>query len=79
MRLIVGQGMRLAVIGLLLGLAAAAGLTRFLTTFLFGIGENDVGARLLVVAVLGVVTLAACAIPAARALDIDASEALRAD
>jgi putative ABC transport system permease protein len=79
MRLIVGQGMRLAFIGLALGLAASTGLTRFLATFLFGIGENDVGARVLVVAVLGLVTLAACAIPAARALQIDASAALRGD
>jgi putative ABC transport system permease protein len=77
--LIVGQGMRLAVIGLVLGLTGAAGLTRFLKTFLFGIGENDIGARVLVAAVLGVVTLAACAIPASRALRIDASEALRGE
>jgi putative ABC transport system permease protein len=79
MRLIVGRGMRLAILGLLLGLVGSAGLTRFLKTLLFGVGENDVGARLLVVAVLGVVTLAACAVPASRALRIDTSEALRGE
>jgi putative ABC transport system permease protein len=79
MRLIVSQGMRLAALGLVLGLVGSAGLTRFLRTFLFGVGENDVGARVLVVAVLSLVTLAACAIPASRAIRIDASEALRGD
>jgi putative ABC transport system permease protein len=79
MRLIVSQGIRLAALGLVLGLVGSAELTRFLRTFLFGVGENDVGARVLVIAVLGVVTLAACAIPASRAIRIDASEALRGD
>ncbi len=79
MSLVVTQGMRLAVIGLVLGLAGAAGLTRFLQTFLFGVGENDAPTRVVVVMVLGAVTLAACAIPALRAVRIDASEALRGD
>jgi putative ABC transport system permease protein len=79
MRLIVSEGMRLAALGLVLGLVGSAGLARFLRTFLFGVGENDVGARVLVVAVLSLVTLAACAIPASRAIRIDASEALRGD
>lgn len=79
MTLIVGQGMRLAVLGLLLGLVASAGLTRFLQTFLFGVGEGDVMTRVVVVVVLGAVTLAACVIPASRAIRIDASEALRGD
>lgn len=79
MSLVVTQGMRLAVLGLVLGLAGAAGLTRFLQTFLFGVGENDAATRVVVVGVLGAVTLAACAIPAFRAVRIDASEALRGD
>jgi putative ABC transport system permease protein len=79
LRLVVSQGARLAAIGLVLGLIGSAGLTRFLRTFLFGVGENDVAARLVVVVVLGAVTLTACAIPASRALRIDASEALRGD
>lgn len=77
--LVVGEGMRLAVLGLVLGLIGSASLTRFLRTFLFAVGENDPVARVVVVVVLGVVTLAACAIPASRAVRIDASEALRSD
>ena len=77
--LVVSQGLRLGALGLVLGLIGSAGLTRFLRTFLFNVSENDVGARVVVVAVLGVVTLAACAIPASRAIRIDASEALRGD
>jgi ABC-type antimicrobial peptide transport system permease subunit len=79
MTLVVGQGMRLAVLGLVLGLVASAGLTRFLQTFLFGVAEGDVVTRVVVVVILGAVTLAACAIPASRAVRIDASEALRGD
>jgi putative ABC transport system permease protein len=79
MSLVVAHGMRLAILGLVLGLIGAAGLARFLQTFLFGIGENDAPTRVVVVAVLGVVTLAACAVPASRAVRIDASEALRGD
>jgi len=77
--LVVGQGMRLALVGLVLGLLGSAGVARFLRTFLFRVGENDVGVRVLVVAMLGIVTLAACAIPASRALRIDVSEALRGE
>jgi putative ABC transport system permease protein len=79
MALVVGQGMRLAMFGLVVGLLGSITLARFVRTFLFRVGENDVGVRVLVVAVLGVVTLVACAIPASRALRIDASEALRGD
>ena len=79
MTLVVGQGLRLAVVGLVLGLIGSAGLSRFLQTFLFGVTENDVVTRVMVVSVLAVVTLAACAIPASRAVRIDASEALRGD
>jgi putative ABC transport system permease protein len=79
MSLVVAQGMRLALLGLALGLVGAAGLTRFLQTFLFHVGENDAATRVVAVAILGAVTLAACAIPASRAVRIDASEALRGD
>jgi len=79
MSLVITQGMRLAVFGLVLGLVGAAGLTRFLQTLLFNVGENDVATRVVVVAVLAVVTLAACAIPASRAVRINASEALRGE
>ncbi|MGH7619754.1 MAG: ABC transporter permease, partial [Gemmatimonadaceae bacterium] len=54
LKLVVGDGMRLAVIGLIVGLVGSATLTRFLRTFLFGVGENDVATRVFVIAVLGI-------------------------
>jgi predicted permease len=77
--LIVRQGGLLAGVGIVLGLAGAAALTRFLKTFLFGIDANDPPTLVVVMIVLVLVTLAACAIPTRRALRIDPSEALRCD
>jgi putative ABC transport system permease protein len=79
MALVVVQGARLGVIGLVIGLAAGATLTRYLRTFLFDIGPGDPAALSIVVATLTAVVIAACAIPAWRAVRIDPVEALRND
>jgi ABC-type antimicrobial peptide transport system permease subunit len=77
--LIVGQGARLAVVGLAVGLFGTFALTRSLRALLFGVGPHDpmtiVGATILLLAT----TLVACVIPAKRALRVDPSEAFRAD
>ena len=79
LRLIVGQGARLAVVGLGAGLFGAFALTKSLQALLFGIGPHDpttiVGATMLLLAT----TLAACLIPALRALRVDPSQAFRND
>lgn len=75
--LVVRQGGALAIVGIVLGLGGALGLTRFLRTLLYGVGTSDPITLSASVAILGVVTLAACAIPALRAVRIDPSEALR--
>jgi putative ABC transport system permease protein len=77
--LIVGQGLGLALAGVLLGLLAAIALTRVMTSLLFGVGSTDpatfVTVALLILAVAGL----ACYVPARRASKIDPMVALRYD
>lgn len=79
MRLVLGQGARLGLIGLVLGLAACAVLTRYLRTFLFDVAPNDPAAIATVIMTLVAVTVAASVIPARRAVRVDPVEALRAE
>jgi len=77
LRLIVGQGMRLAAIGLACGLAAAFGLTRLLEKLLFGVKSTDPITYVIVALVLTSVALLATFVPAHRATKIDPVIALR--
>jgi putative ABC transport system permease protein len=77
--LVVSQGGALAAVGIVLGLAGAVGLTRFLRTLLFGVGPTDPLTFAGVGALLSLVTLAACFVPAARAARVDPSRALRSE
>jgi putative ABC transport system permease protein len=79
MRLIMGQGMRLAAIGIVIGLAAAYGLTRFLAGLLFNVKATDPWTFAVVAAILSAVALAAAFVPAHRATRIDPVLALRQD
>lgn len=76
-RLIIGQGMRITLIGVAVGLLGAAALTRLMVGALFGVSPLDpptfAGVTLLLVAV----SLLACAIPARRATKVDPIIALR--
>jgi ABC-type lipoprotein release transport system permease subunit len=75
--LVLRQGLFMTSIGIVLGVAGAMALTRFLSSYLFGVGPLDpitfIGASLL----LGAVALLACYVPARRAARIDPMAALR--
>jgi len=77
LRLIVSQGLRLAIIGIAIGIAGAAALTRALTSLLYGVSALEplifVGGTLLMVSV----ALFASYIPARRASRVDPLKALR--
>ncbi len=77
MRLVLGQGVRLAMVGTVLGLAGAYGLTRLLANFLFGVKPSDPLAFSIVAATLIVVTLLAAFVPTRRAMLVDPVVALR--
>jgi predicted permease len=76
-RMVVAQGMRLAAIGLAIGLAASFGLARLIESFLFGVTTRDPWVFAGVPAVLATVALAAVWLPAIRASRVDPMEALR--
>jgi ABC-type antimicrobial peptide transport system permease subunit len=77
LRLVVGEGMGVAAIGLILGLVFAAAACRALSSLLFGISVFDPTTYAGVAGVLAVVSLVACALPALRAARVNPMEALR--
>jgi predicted permease len=79
LRLVVGQGMLLALVGVGLGLAAAFALTRVIRGMLFEVSATDPATFIAVSALLLIVSLVSCLIPARRATKVDPLIALRSE
>ena len=77
LRLVLKSGLTLTLLGLVLGTLGALGLTRLLSSLLFGVSARDPWTLTLVGLVLAAVALAACYIPARRATRVDPTVALR--
>lgn len=77
LRMIVGQGMRLIIIGVLVGLIAAYAITQVMSSLLYSVSASDWVTFTTVALLLALVALAACFIPARRATRVDPTVALR--
>lgn len=77
--LVIGEGLLLSGIGLVVGLAGALALTRTLQSLLYQVSTVDPATFAAIAGVAAMVSLAACLVPAWRALRVDPIQALRAD
>lgn len=77
LRLVVTHGAKLALIGVAIGVCGALALARFITSMLFGVRAYDPLTFALVALLLSAVAIAACYIPARRAMKVDPMVALR--
>jgi predicted permease len=77
LRLVMGQGVKLALVGTAVGAAAALALSRWMRSLLFGVGPADPLTLVCVAILLVAVALLACYVPARRAMRVDPMTALR--
>ena len=78
-RLVVGEGLTLAIAGVAVGLAGSFVVSRWLASLLFGVEPGDPATFVATSGVLALVAVAACAIPASRATRVDPMVALRSE
>jgi ABC-type antimicrobial peptide transport system permease subunit len=77
LQLVIRRGLKLAGIGLLIGVVAALALSRLMGSLLYGVSANDPLSLIIAILVLGLAALLACLLPALRASRIDPITALR--
>ena len=77
LRMILKNGMTLVLIGVAMGVAASFGLTRLMSTLLFGVSATDVATFMIISGILSFVAFTACLVPALRAIKVDPMIALR--
>ena len=77
MRMVLGQGLRITLAGLALGLIVGLAASRVLRTLLFGVGPSDPVTLLAVVVLIAVVSLVGCYLPARWATRVDPNVVLR--
>jgi putative ABC transport system permease protein len=77
LRLVIGQGICLALVGIAIGVTAALGVTRYLQSMLYGVRPSDPLTFMATAILLITVALLACYIPARRAAKVDPMVALR--
>jgi putative ABC transport system permease protein len=79
MAMVVGQGMTMTIVGTAIGVAAAAALARLMSSLLFGVSAVDPATFVAIPLLLIAVALAACYVPARRAMRVDPLQTLRSE
>lgn len=77
LKMVLKQGLFLALVGMAIGIAASFGVMRLLNTLLFGVQPNDITTFAIVIGTITIVTFLACYFPARRATKVDPLVALR--
>jgi putative ABC transport system permease protein len=79
MAMVIGQGMTMTIVGTAIGVAASAALAGLMSSLLFGVSAVDPATFVAIPLLLIVVALAACYVPARRAMRVDPLQTLRSE